>query len=339
MLLSSELPFGLGEGESFLLGMVVSFIVLVVYIPVADRLNMIDKPNQRSSHTVPIVLGGGIVFPLILVLGSVLMPNTYGWFILGMVLLAIVSFIDDGYSLPSLLRLSVHLIAVVSMLVSNSVWSHGVLLFAVALILSIGWINTFNFMDGINGITALYSLSIMLACYIAYELWGQNLNVYSFAKWLLILGMSAVLAFSFFNVRVRARCFAGDVGSVSLALFLAFVVVPLTLFVNASFIGFFLLYGLDSVLTIFHRIKKKENILEAHRSHLYQYLANEMKWGHLRVSFLYFFIQVIISSVLIYLAYNEINPLLSFSLVFVPMVLIYLFARVSVLKKINPKNL
>lgn len=331
----SIFPFHLSQGASLLLGVLGSMLILLIYMPIADRLNIIDKPNQRSSHTTPIILGGGIVYPIVIALGTFLFNADYLLFLAGVALLAIVSFIDDRTPLPSVFRLGVHLIAVIAMLLSAGILKEGMLAFAIALILVIGWINTFNFMDGINGITALYSLSIMLSSYLAYDFWGLNLAITGFIEWLLLLGIGASIAFSFFNVRKRARCFAGDVGSISLALFLAFAILQLVAFVNFSFIGFLLVYGIDSVLTIFHRILKKENILEAHRSHLYQYLANEMKWGHLPVSFTYFFIQVGVSTVLIKLALEDVSPIVAFVSVAIPMVVFYIWARVRVLKKIS----
>src|SRR5690606_9440901 len=99
--------------------------------------------------------------------------------------------------------------------------------------------------------------------------------------------------FAFFNFRQRAKCFAGDVGRVSMCFILVFVTVSLILATgNLIYILFFAVYGVDSVMTIIFRLLRRENIFKAHRTHLYQYLANEARGNRLVIATCYGVLQV-----------------------------------------------
>jgi UDP-N-acetylmuramyl pentapeptide phosphotransferase/UDP-N-acetylglucosamine-1-phosphate transferase len=166
-----------------------------------------------------------------------------------------------------------------------------------ALILIIGVINAYNFMDGINGITALYSLVAVITALIMLDL-DYQLVIGSEIWW--ALG-SALAVFSFYNVRKRARCFSGDVGAVSVAFILSYWIYGLVIANdNLIYILFLGVYGLDSVATIALRLYRKENILEAHRSHLYQLLANEKGWSHVKVSSIYALTQAVLNGLILY---------------------------------------
>ena len=145
-------------------------------------------------------------------------------------------------------------------------------------------------MDGINGITGGYSLVILSA--LAYI----NAEIVPFVEQSLILiMMCSVLVFNFFNFRKYAKCFAGDVGSVSIAFVILFLIGRLIIKTeNISWIILFAVYGVDSVLTIIHRLMLRENISLPHRKHLYQIMANELKIPHTIVSFIYMMIQAIV---------------------------------------------
>lgn len=276
---------------------VVLFAVLIAYLRLADHFHIFDKPNERSSHRVIAIRGGGIVFPLSVLLWfaySVITgqtaPEDAQWFVLGMLGVALISFVDDVRTISTVPRLSVHLISVGLLLYQlgfgNYMWYYWILGF----ILVIGWINAFNFMDGINGITALYSLSVILPVYLLNEEYRVIPDD--------LLGFLAVsvLVFSFFNVRRQARTFAGDVGSVSMAFVLGFLMIRMISGpAGWSAVVLVVFYGVDAVLTIVQRLLKGENIFQAHRSHLYQYLANERKWSHIAVSAGYAIVQSVVS--------------------------------------------
>ncbi len=149
---------------------VLLFMAMLVYFRLADKYNIIDKPNQRSSHTTITLRGGGVIFPVAMVLYALVFqitqPNASFFYLLaGMLAISIVSFWDDVSSLPNRIRILVHLLAVTAMLYGVQAFS---LLPVWAVVLSyvviIGTINAYNFMDGINGITGVYSLVILLSC-------------------------------------------------------------------------------------------------------------------------------------------------------------------------------
>lgn len=273
----------------YLLILALLFIVELIYFRVADKYNIIDKPNERSSHQRITLRGGGVVF-YFGVLSYFFVSGLYPWFVAGLTLIAVVSFVDDVRSVSSKLRLIIHFTAMLLMF-----WQWGLLDFpwwyiAVALVVCTGIINAYNFMDGINGITGGYSLVILGA--LAYI----NSYIVQFVENDLIYTIiAAVLVFNFFNFRKKAKCFAGDVGSVSIAFILLFLIGLLVLKTNdLSYIILLAVYGVDSVLTIIHRIMLHENIGQPHRKHLYQLMANELKVPHVLVSAIYMVTQILI---------------------------------------------
>ncbi len=283
----------------------VIFVVLVLlelaYFRVADRFNIIDKPNLRSSHTSVVLRGGGIIFLFGAWLFWLLFGFQYSWFILGLSMVGLISFADDVRSLPDSVRLVVQFAAMGLMFYQfgilnlNDWW-----IVIVALIVSVGIINAYNFMDGINGITGGYSISVLLPLiYLNGKLDFIDM------PYLYVAGLS-LLAFCFFNFRKKAKCFAGDVGSISMAFMLLFALGLLMLKTrDFSYIVFLAVYGADSILTICHRIRLHENLGEAHRKHAYQLMANELRVPHVAVSLTYMALQLVISAGLIFLPVNH----------------------------------
>lgn len=261
------------------------------YFRVADRLNIIDKPNLRSSHTHITLRGGGVIFLIGAWLYAAFFGLHYPWFMAGLTAICAVSFADDVHSVPNVWRLLVQFASMMLMFVDLGFIS-GALWWVVipALIVCVGIINAYNFMDGINGITGAYSLAVLIPLAV--------LNVrYCFVDPALIfVTVLSVLVFCFFNFRKRARCFAGDVGSVGIAFIILFILGRLI--AATGDIQYLLLlgvYGIDTVLTIIHRIMLHEHLGEAHRKHAYQLMANELHIPHTSVSFFYFALQLIIS--------------------------------------------
>jgi UDP-GlcNAc:undecaprenyl-phosphate GlcNAc-1-phosphate transferase len=279
----------------YFLWTLILFVFIQLYFKVADRYNIIDKPNKRSSHTQITIRGGGIIFPFAVLLWSVFNGLSYPFFLAGLLSIATISFIDDVVTLPNRSRLAVHLISVLLLFYEAGIFNFEWYWWIIALILTIGWINAFNFMDGINGITAFYSISALISFLVTnYK--------YHFIEDELIWTMSiAVVIFSIYNARKKAKTFAGDVGSVSMAFILGFLMIRLVIISKQwEYILFFSVYGVDAVLTIMHRLIKRENIFEAHRTHLYQYLANERRISHLSVSALYACLQLGVNALLLW---------------------------------------
>ena len=274
----------------YLIVLVLLFLAELFYFRIADKCNIIDKPNERSSHTRITLRGGGIIFYFGVLAYFLTNHFEYPWFMLALTLITFISFVDDIRSTSQALRLVFHFSAMALMFYQWGLFSLPWWTILVALIICTGIINAYNFMDGINGITGGYSLIILVA--LAYI----NREIVSFVEQeLIITVLCSVLVFNFFNFRKRAKCFAGDVGSVSIAFIVLFLIGKLIIKTeDFSWIILLVVYGVDSVLTIIHRLMLHENIGLPHRKHLYQIMANELKVPHVVVSSVYMIVQALV---------------------------------------------
>ena len=303
----------------YLLITVVLFLLELLYFKIADRYNIVDKPNHRSAHTEITLRGGGIVFWFAALLYFAQhLQNNYFFFI-GITLVSVVSFWDDIQSLSNKIRISVHFLAISVIFYDLGVFnSIPILGIVFAYILAIGLINAYNFMDGINGITGLYTLVVMGS--LLYV--NQNIHVFideAFIKY----AMLASLVFLFFNYRKKAKCFAGDVGSIAIAFWVIYLVLKLILVTNSLvWLLFLAVYGVDAVCTILHRLYLNDNIFEAHRLHFYQILSNEYKIQHRFIAAFYGMVQVIVSVMVIGL-HQTVTDFSLLVLVIGPLLLIY----------------
>lgn len=286
---------------SFLVITILLILLELAYFQIADRFNIIDKPNQRSSHTSLTIRGGGVIFLFGVWLFWIFFGFQYSWFVLGLSLIGIVSFIDDVHSLPDSTRLVAQFAAMFLMF-----YQLGILnlqdwwIVLIALIVCVGIVNAYNFMDGINGITGGYSIVVLIPL-----IYLNNEVKFISMSYLYVTGL-CLLVFCFFNFRKKAKCFAGDVGSISIAFILLFALVKLIFTTwDFAYIVFLAVYGTDAVLTICHRIKLRENLGQAHRKHVYQLMANELKIPHRTISSFYMAVQLLISAGLIYLPINH----------------------------------
>lgn len=279
-------------------------ILELVYFKLADRFNIIDKPNQRSSHNSFVVRGGGIIFVFSIWIWSAFFGFPYIWFLIAVTLVAGVSFIDDIHSLPDSVRLVAQFVAMVlifyqlDMLHWNMWW-----VVLLGLIVCVGASNVFNFMDGINGITGAYVIASLIPLFLLNRKLG-------FVSESLIISVAlADIVFCLFNFRPKgkAKCFAGDVGSIGVAYILLFIIGRLIMMTgDVTYLIFLLVYGVDGVLTIIHRIMIRENLSEAHRKHAFQIMANELNIGHIKVSTFYACLQLAISLGFIFLCPNTV---------------------------------
>ena len=284
----------------------------LVYFKIADKFNIIDKPNQRSSHSTIVLRGGGVIFALSMIVWAVVMAVqgqcqtvvSYLPFLAGLLMVAGVSFWDDVKSLPDSVRLIVQFVAMGLMFWSMNImhWNMWWVVL-IALIVCVGATNVINFMDGINGITAGYSLAVLLPLVLL------NQELVFMEPSFLIVAFLGVLVFCIFNFRPKgkAKCFAGDVGSIAIAFIMLFAIGKLVVLTgDVTYLIFLLVYGVDGCLTICHRIMLHENLGEAHRKHAYQLMANELKIGHVKVSLLYMAMQLVVSLGFIYVCPNTV---------------------------------
>lgn len=293
-------------------------IAELVYFKIADHFNIIDKPNERSSHSTIVLRGGGIIFSLSMIVWAVMMLVQgndilpYLPFLCGLVLISGVSFWDDVKSLPDSVRLVAQFVAMALMF-----WSMGIMhwdlwwFVIIALIVCVGATNVINFMDGINGITAGYSLAVLIPLLAVNDSWFlvQDSGAGFIESSYLIVAVIGVLVFCLFNFRPKgnAKCFAGDVGSIGIAFIMLFAIGKMILQTgDLSYLIFLMVYGVDGCLTIVHRIMLHENLGEAHRKHVFQLMANELKMSHVTVSLIYMSLQLVISLGMIYLVPDSI---------------------------------
>lgn len=277
----------------------VSAILTRYLISHAKQRQLLDIPNERSSHSVPTPTGGGmaIVFSYVgflVAAGLIFHVSDVQVYILAFtgVALAVVGYIDDHRHIPAQWRLLIHF-AVAALLLASfdelpgvSVlgwyWQSGWLLSGLCLVALVWLLNLFNFMDGIDGIAGVEAVTCL--CGATLILW-----VTGSSSWPLILLALAgcVLGFLVFNWP-PAKIFMGDAGSG----FLGFMLGALALATSASghislwsWIILLAVFIGDSTLTLLRRAKRKEKVHEAHRSHAYQVLSR--KWGsHLHVTLL-----------------------------------------------------
>lgn len=284
----------------------------LIYFKIADKFNIIDKPNQRSSHSTIVLRGGGVIFALSMIVWAVMMAVqgegqlvvSYLPFLAGLLMVAGVSFWDDVKSLPDSVRLIVQFVAMILMFFSMNIlhWDMWWIVL-IALIVCVGATNVINFMDGINGITAGYSLAVLVPLVLL------NQELAFMEPSFLVVAILGVLVFCIFNFRPKgkAKCFAGDVGSIAIAFIMLFAIGKLVVLTgDVTYLIFLLVYGVDGCLTICHRIMLHENLGEAHRKHAYQLMANELKIGHVKVSLLYMAMQLVVSLGFIYVCPNTV---------------------------------
>lgn len=298
---------------------IILMILMLFYFKVANRYNIIDKPNLRSSHTEITLRGGGIIFWFSALLYFIKHYESNYFFFTGITLVSLVSFWDDIQSLSNKIRITVHFLSVTLIFYDLGlfdlvpIWQ-----VIIAYVFAIGLINAYNFMDGINGITGLYTLVVM------GSLLYVNTKVQLFTDGIFIkYAMIASLVFLFFNYRKKAKCFAGDVGSIAIAFWIIYLVVKLILKTDSLvWLLFLAVYGVDAICTIIHRLFLRQNIFEAHRLHLYQILSNEYKIQHRLVSLYYALVQIMVSAFVICF-YQKIQDILIFIIVIMPLLLIY----------------
>lgn len=283
----------------YVLILLLLLVAEVAYFRLADKCNIIDKPNERSSHTSVVLRGGGIIFVLGLWIWAAFFGLGYPWFLAAVTLVAGVSFVDDIRSLPDSVRLVAQFVAMGLMfyqldILHPEMWW----IVLLALVVSVGASNIINFMDGINGITGGYALASLLPLYLL------NREMGFVDESLVVTVILADVVFCLFNFRPkgRAKCFAGDVGSIGIAFILLFLIGKLVMLTgDVTYLIFLLVYGVDGCLTIVHRILLHENLGEAHRKHAFQLMANELNIGHVKVSLLYMAMQLIVSSGFVFL--------------------------------------
>jgi UDP-GlcNAc:undecaprenyl-phosphate GlcNAc-1-phosphate transferase len=300
----------------------VLFTIELGYFKVAFKYRIIDHPNHRSSHARITIRGGGMIFSIALLLSPLYYSLEYGYFLLGLFVISLVSFVDDIKPVSHKIRIIFHLAAAALLFYQLGIYHLPLYWTILAFIFVIGTINAVNFMDGINGITGSFGLITLITLY-----YINKYTVVFTVEYILILPILALLVFLFFNFRKKAKCFAGDVGSVSLGFILLFFLIQLILKTNnLNYLLLLLVYGLDASTTILFRIIRKEDVFKPHRSHFYQFLVNEKKLSHLVVAVGYTITQGVVNLIVINISSQSIVNLF---LIIITAMSVFILVRIS----------
>ncbi len=326
---------------TFLLIALLFLVLLLAYFGIARHFNIIDYPHERGSHQRPTIRGGGVLFPIAALTWFLLFGQQDVWAIAGLMLISAVSFADDIKNINATARFLVHFVAVSLLFYEIGIFNYYWYWVVFAYILTVGCVNAVNFMDGINGITSFYTL-VTLGTFSLLNNYNRLLASFfeghppvewsSFISSRLVgVLFISVVVFAFFNARKRARAFAGDVGSISIAFILSWFMINLMVMSNSFYwILIFAVYGIDTGFTILFRIRRKENIMKPHRLHLYQLLVNEKGWPHLLVAGLYAVVQLLVNAVTIWLVFTGNMNIFVFISLLAIVSFIYIIARLRI---------
>lgn len=314
------------EFSTFALFTFIILFIEILYLRIAKYYHITDHPNERSSHHSITIRGGGIIFPITILLVILFSGFKYPYFSIGLFLISFISFWDDLHNISNKIRIVIHLAAVSLVFLELGFYDYSFWIVIGGYVVVIGIINAYNFMDGINGMTGLYSLTTVMTLLVL------NRSMNFIENQFLVYTSVSLLVFLYFNYRKKAKCFAGDVGSVSMAFIILFALI---LLINQThqplYLLFLALYGIDTVFTIIFRLINNENIFKAHRSHVYQLLSNERGFSHLKVSFFYALIQSVINCLVIYCVNRNLSEW--FNIVFAFIILLSLGIVYLLIKK------
>jgi len=289
--------------SAMFLGLFVGACGALLIYRFGSKLGLLDVPGERSSHSVPVSRSGGVGILLsFLVAGCLITKDPVFVILAGSA--GLLGLLEDFFTFSSRSRLGIQfLISALLCLhffgMPTTIQTVAIFLFYLAFIT--GTANFYNFMDGINGLAGLSG--VVALGFIAYVS-IYMVNEPDIALMSLVIS-SACLGFIPFNFP-KAKIFMGDVGSLFLGFVFASFVVKLSINISMflCIIMFLCMFYADALVTIFYRWKRGENLIVAHRSHLYQYMCNELKIQHWKVSIAYALIQFVFA-LLALLAYKQ----------------------------------
>lgn len=308
---------------------VVIIACLLLYIKVARQFGWKVLSGTRDHQNLPVVSGAGFIFPLSVFLMFLISEElAFEPWMIGLLCLTFLSWLDDFRNLSALWRLIIHIICIGTWMIGYNIPDITWLWIGIILIGGAGWMNAFNFMDGINGMMVMMSLVSLGTFYFTLE--SASMHVF------IVSQIVAVLILAYFNVRQKAIAFAGDVGSISMGFFLGYLMWQLIYTTGKwEYILFFLVFAIDAGITIFLRLLKKENILQAHEQHLYQIIIKCYPEKSLMISMMYALYQLLINIMLVTLLGIYSNSFGTIIIFTVANILIYCYLRFYFSK--NPK--
>ncbi len=321
----------------------VSFIIFtMMYLRTAHYFKIYDHPVGRSSHLNRTITGFGIFVLFGLLIYSIAFPFTLkSFFIIGLLMIGTISFIDDLVFVKHFIRLIFQIFALTLMAIelpfSYMAIEKWPLIIAIV-ILGIGVLNAFNFMDGINGMLGLNSLVILLSfLWLNSHSVDQNGQEITFIRneflYTYIIGVSIFLGL---NLRRKAIVFAGDTGSIALAFIIFYLMLNLIFKTgNYAYLLLFSVFGIDAGLTVIFKLLLRENIFVPHRDFLFKKLVHVGKYKHVNISIVYAGLQSLVSIIVIALPLQgRLSAQLSILFIFtITLCFLYIFIRNKYTKK------
>jgi UDP-N-acetylmuramyl pentapeptide phosphotransferase/UDP-N-acetylglucosamine-1-phosphate transferase len=297
----------------------ISLMLTYIYYIIALKLNIVDQPGGRSSHINTTVTGAGMVFTLSLLVSHIVFDlQLPPYFILGLLIMVVVSFLDDMIHIRNSIRFVFQLLCISMLIYAIPQWavpqlSGNLPIFFAALIFGVFVINGLNFMDGINGMLGSGGLVVLLSMAVINSTLPEP-----FVEPMVIFSLIAsTVCFLLLNLRTKALAFMGDTGSVGLGFALLYLMYSLIAATgDIYYLLLFAIYGIDSGLTVVFKLILRENIFIPHRDFLFKKLVHVGKYGHVRISIIYACIQTAINVVVIVIP-HDISLLNQIALMFI----------------------
>lgn len=262
-------------------------------------LSIVNGGNQA-------ITGTGLVLVLVLLLHGLLVNTSHAYFLFAFAMLALVNWLDDLFEIHSGWRLITQFLALSFLVMEfgliSSYWS------PFFLVVAVGVVNAYNFMDGINGISGIYALAVLAPLPFAYAFDTENMGR-------LLLIFLFLILFILFNFRRSAKAILGDTGSIALGFLVLFY--SLQCFKNYDIyllMSFSMLFLLDTGYTLLERTYRRKNVFQSHREHLYQMLVHRRGWDPRWVAMGYGVIQLGINITLLLLKSSRSQLLFSIAI-------------------------
>lgn len=272
------------------------FVCEWLFLLIARRFHIGADVSERSSHSIFTPTCGGIIFVFAAIaFASVNYAELgfYWWLMLaGALLLGVVSFVDDLHPLKPLPRLFLQ-IFVMGVSFSYLLYPEAIAVYLLIIICGVFCINSFNFIDGICGMLAMNGIVIISSIlYVVHVVTPDISPLYGSICVVLLL---ALVVFALFNL--PDKIFAGDVGSVTLGFFVAFLILNIIMRTqDVSLVVLIIVVLVDACMTTLQRLFAGENILLPHREFIYEVLTSRWRLPHLVVSLTYALLQLLINA-------------------------------------------
>lgn len=267
-----------------------TLVFIALFTPFANRLRLLDAPDKRKQHGVPVPLVGGLsiycaILFMMMIVGS---PNGFFWFILSATLIVVIGALDDAFNLSVRIRFASQILSTVLIIFADSIWIRSIGLdlwmlgslndwvgISITIFAVVGLINGFNMADGLDGLASghfLIGIASVCSAIIVTNGYADQLD------WLIVL-MAAVFTFWLVNLSLTPlkRVFLGDAGALLLGFVMAWTLIHFTqkpggLIHPVVAIWCVTIPVFDTIVVIARRVKNKRSPFSPDRNHLHHFL-------------------------------------------------------------------